>query len=219
MATDYIAVICDAVASRSLASPNRARLQSALREAVRKELNHHSRPWRRSIAAKFALTRGDEIEGLLRNTRHLWEITHWLRARFGDVDWVVACARGPITTPLVESALEVDGPCFHDARAALETAKHDRLLFAFRGFDDNVAALAQYYSALYWSWTPKQRRAANSWRYTAGLEASFKPALLQRTVSAVGRMHPSAVSHMRRRMAWPLVVAGDIVFRAALEGP
>jgi hypothetical protein len=26
------------------------------------------------------------------------------------------------------------------------------------------------------------------------------------------RMGPSAVSHMRRRMAWPLVAAGDSVF-------
>ena len=42
------------------------------------------------------------------------------------------------------------------------------------------------------------------------VEASLTPAARLKVV-------PSAVSHLRRRMAWPLVAAGDKMFRALLE--
>src|SRR2546422_2996456 len=53
----YVALIADAVASRTLAPRARARLQSD----VRASLGDLNRRWRRAIAAKFAVTRGDEI--------------------------------------------------------------------------------------------------------------------------------------------------------------
>jgi hypothetical protein len=85
----------------------------------------------------------------------------------------------------------------------LDAAKRSRLVLAFGGFhDDGLTALAGYYSALYWSWTTRQRQAAHAWR-----SGSAPP----------GRAGPSAHSHLRRRMAWPLVEAGDRIFQATLE--
>lgn len=203
---NYVAVLADAVASRDLPPKQRAALQNDLRSALRADVNRR-RQWHSQIAAGFAISGGDEIEGLLREPSIVWEIAHWLRSRFAEVDWIVACARGPISTDLAPTAVEVDGPCFHAAREALEDAKSRRQVFAFRGFSPTADALATYYSALYWSWTPRQRRMASQIRwYGPGLDQ------LQTRLT----VHPTAFSHMKRRMAWPLVAAGDRMFRAAI---
>src|SRR6266576_1129490 len=132
MAKSYIALIADAIASRDLPPTARARLQADARDAV-KDLN---RRYRRVLAARFAITLGDELQCLL---------------------------------------------------ATLEP-------------------LASYYSALYWSWTPRQRRTATLLR-------------LGDPAAAAARLDVdrSAISHLARRMAWPLVAAGDKMFRALLE--
>ena len=203
---NYVAVLADAIGSRALPPRQRARLQEDLQARLRTDLNKR-RQWRPGIAAGFAIARGDEVEGLLRDANLLWDIAHWLRCVFADVDWIIACARGPISTTLAATALEVDGPCFHDARAALEEAKTHRQVFAFRGFSPAVDALAAYYSALYWSWTPRQRRQASELRVYGPAPDQLEERL---------KVHPTAISHMKRRMAWPLVAAGDKMFRAAI---
>src|SRR2546430_16260926 len=110
----YVAVVADAVATRTLAPRARARLQSDGRAS----LGDLNRRWRRAIAAKFAVTRGDEIEGLLGNAAAGWDIAHWIRLKFAEADWVIACGRGAITTPLAPTPPEVAGPCFHPAADA-----------------------------------------------------------------------------------------------------
>src|SRR5436190_440841 len=92
------------------------------------------------------------------------------------------------------------------ARAAMDRAKRERLVFAFGGFTSALEPLTSYYSALYWSWTPRQRR-------TATLLRVGDPA------AAAARLDVdrSAISHLARRMAWPLVAAGDKMFRTLLE--
>lgn len=203
MSKAYIALIADATASRSLPPERRARLQRALRAAM----PDFNRRWRRARAARFAVTLGDEFQGLLATAEPLWEIAHEIRFRFPEVEWVVACGRGPVTTRIgpATPAPEVDGPCFHAARAALESAKRRRLLLAFGGFDPHVEALAQYYSALHWSWTPRQRRTATLLRLGSPAAAAARL-----------KVDRSAVSHLARRMAWPLVAQGDKMFQAAL---
>lgn len=204
MSTAYVALIGDVIASRRLPDRLRARLQADLRRA----LPDFNGRWRPLVAARFAVTLGDEFQCLLRTAEPVWDIAHDVRRRFPDVEWVIACGRGPIATRLVKgmTAPEVDGPCFHLARAAMEAAKRRRLLLAFGGFPAPVPAFADYYSALYWSWTPRQRRAANLLRWSGSAER----------VARALRILPSAVSHLRRRMAWPLVDEADKMFRAAL---
>lgn len=215
MARRYVAVVADVMASRALAPRVRTRLQTELRAMVQ-ELNARHRS---ALAARFALTLGDELQGLLLSAGPVWEIADALRARSLEVDWVIACGRGAITTALGGArprAPEVDGPSFHQARAALEVAKRQRVLFGFAGFgaaDSALNAFAAYYSALYWSWTPRQRRAAILMRAAAAGAHT-----LERVAERL-RVDRSAVSHLRRRMAWPLVTVGDKMFRALLEAP
>jgi hypothetical protein len=206
MATRYVAFIADVVASRALGAKARGALQAAVRDAIR---DFNAR-YRRHLAARFAVTLGDELQALFPTAAPVWEISHRLRRRFPDVDWIVACGRGALTTPLRRgvTAPELDGPCFHAARAALEDAKRRRRVLAFAGFGQPLAACADYYSALYWGWTRRQRVVAAAQRVQseAGVEE------LARQL----RVGPSAISHLRRRMAWPLVAAGDKVFRDLL---
>ena len=201
MSRAYVALIADAVDSRRLPPAARARLQADLRSALR-AFNHR---YRRALAARFAVTLGDELQCLLKDAQMIWEISHDLRSTVDAVDWVVACGKGGVTTKLTRglTAPEVDGPCFHEARAALARAKKERRVLAFTGFGiDRIDAFAAYYSALYWSWTARQRHLASRWRAGAALGE---------------RLIPSAISHLRRRMAWPLVAAGDKMFRSLLE--
>jgi SatD family (SatD) len=202
----YIALIGDVTASRALPTAARARLQRHLRAAM----PAFNRRWRKSVAGRFAVTLGDEWQCLLTSAAPIWEIAHEIRATLAEVEWVIGCGRGSVTTPLVTGAAapELDGPCFHKARAALDSAKRSRQLLAFGGFgsaEPVLNGLASYYAALYWSWTPRQRRAA-------GLLRRGGPAL----AAAQLRVSRSAVSHLARRMAWPLVAVGDRIFATML---
>ena len=202
MSKPYVALIADVIASRELSPSARARLQADARAAVK----HLNQRYRRVLAARFAVTLGDELQCLLPTSQAVWDLAHDVRARLSSVDWVVACGRGPITTPLAPTAPEMDGPCFHEARGAIDRAKRQRQVFAFGGFAPALDPLASYYSALYWSWTPRQRRTATLLRLGD-----------QAAAAAQLDVDRSAISHLARRMAWPLVAAGDKMFRALLE--
>src|SRR2546430_8338216 len=95
MSKTYIALIADAIASRELPPAARARLQADARTAV-KDLNQR---YRRVLAARFAVTLGDELQCLLPTPQPVWDVAHDLRARPPTLAWVVACGRGPISPP------------------------------------------------------------------------------------------------------------------------
>ena len=206
MSTTYVACIADLVASRALGARARAALQTAARAAAR---DFNTR-YRRQLAARFAVTLGDELQGLFTSAAAVWDVSHALRVRFPTAEWVVACGRGSLSTPLRRGATapELDGPCFHAARRALERAKREGVVFAFDGFAPAVTACASYYSALYRGWTTRQRAVATAQRARPGAPLDELARLL--------RVGPSAISHLRRRMAWPLVAAGDSVFQDLL---
>jgi SatD family protein len=206
MATPYVALIADLVGSRTLEPRRRAKLQAALRTAA-SDFNHR---YAAALAARFAVTLGDELQALFKTAAPVWDVSHRLRLTFPEVDWVVACGRGALSTPIWRGATapELDGPCFHAARQALDHAKRHRLVFALEGFEQPLAACADYYSALYWGWTRRQRVVAAAQRVWQGARLDD---LAQRL-----KVGPSAISHLRRRMAWPLVAAGDTVFRELL---
>src|SRR2546423_6090653 len=155
MPTPFVALISSARGSRLPPPARRARLQADARAAVQ-QLN---RRYARVLAARFAVTLGDELQCLLPSPAPLWEIAHQIRARLPAVDWVVGCGLGAISTPLAPTAPEIDGPCFHQARAALDRAKRLRLAFTFGGFPPAIDPLPAYYGALSWSWTPRPRGA------------------------------------------------------------
>lgn len=202
----YVALIADVVASRARTPRARAALQQRLRELAL-ELNAR---FRTQLAARAAITLGDELQALFTSPAPVWQATHELRLRLPDVEWVVACGRGSLTTPLHRGATapELDGPCYHAARAALDAAKANGQVFACGGFDACVDGLARYYSALYRGWSAGQRRLANAQR--------ARPAAKLKELARLVGIAPTSISHRRRRMAWHLVVLGDTMFQEVL---
>src|SRR5438105_2797618 len=204
MSKSYVALIADAVASRDLPPASRARLQADARAAVK----HLNQRYRRVLAARFAVTLGDELQCLFPTPQPVWDVAHDLRARLPTVDWVVACGRGPITTPLAPTAPEMDGPCFHEARAAMDRAKRQRQVFAFGAFVPALEPLASYYSALYWSWTPRQRRTATLLRLGDPAAAAARRDD-DRSAGAIDVARGRAVGSLERALALTMVLLGD----------
>ena len=202
----YVAFLADVVASR--ARPARAR--GALQQRLRALANDLNTLYRRQLAARCAVTLGDELQALFASPAPVWEVAHELRLRLPDVEWVVACGRGTLSTPLHRNvtAPELDGPCFHAARGALEAAKRDGLVFAFGGFDAAVDGFARYYSGLYRGWSARQRALATAQR--------ARPAARLKELAQLIDAPATSISHRRRRMAWSLVAQGDKVFRELL---
>src|SRR5207249_5928035 len=102
MSKSYVALIADAIASRDLPPATRARLQADVRTAV-KDLNQR---YRRVLAARFAVTLGDELQCLLPTPQPGWALPPAVPAPLPPAVWLVACARGPITTPLAPTPPE-----------------------------------------------------------------------------------------------------------------
>src|SRR5258707_8430632 len=117
----YVALIADVVASRARTPRARAALQQRLR-ALARELNTG---FKSQLAARAAITLGDELQALFMSPAPVWQATHELRLRLPDVEWVVACGRGSLTTPLHRGATapQLDGPCYHPPRAAPHPTK------------------------------------------------------------------------------------------------
>src|SRR5439155_163790 len=136
--------------------------------------------------------------------------------RFPDVAWVVACGLGAVATRLEPriTAPEVDGPCFHAARAALQHAKRRRQLVAFGGFPPGLEPLASYYSALYWSWTPRQRREAAAGTVALTVGTFLAPRVVPRAQGLFwGRIGLLATGYLY------VCGRGMVIIRAVLELP
>src|SRR5438309_127262 len=220
MSSIYIALIADATASRALPPPRRARLQHALRRA----LPEFNRRWRTALAARFALTLGDEVQALLTTADPVWAISHEVRLRFPDVEWVVACGRGTIATRLERgtTAPEVDGPCFHAARTAMGQAKRRRLLLALGGFGPAVGTflaplVVPRAQGLFWG---RVGLLATGYLYVCGRGMVLVRAVLDlptlqmrrdedRTASAIDVARGRTIGALERALALTLVLLGE----------
>lgn len=159
----YLAVIGDIRGSRDL--EHRARIQERFRGVI-DGLNDR---FGGSVASPFTITTGDEFQGLVTSASaavgsvvEATEQMHPHKLRFG-------VGVGPLETPLnEEQAIGMDGPCFHNARAALEQAGDDGTWVRLRGFGDAVdqrfGALFDLVAAVREGWTSRQREFAYALR-------------------------------------------------------
>ena len=157
----YIAVIGDMVRSRELPSAQRGMVQKHFQDLIA-ALN---KEYRDATVSKFAITLGDEFQGLLNTSRLLPDLIWRLEESFPDRELRVGIGIGRLDTPLQKSAINIDGPVLHAAREALETAKKSAVLGgvfkSFGSLDDVLNGIAR----LLWfhrsNWTQAQRKIAN----------------------------------------------------------
>lgn len=112
-----------------------------------------------SIIAKFTITIGDEFQGLVSTDFPFFDFDRFYRQalEFG-IKTRFKIGFGTLETDLKGAAVGMDGPCFHHARDALESAKSAKAIFQFLGFPMDIAlnALACILQDYEQQWQPRQ---------------------------------------------------------------
>lgn len=189
--SDHVAVIGDLVASREL--PERADVQDVLRQ----ELAVWSRRLARATVAPFAITAGDEFEGLFDDPAPVFEFVRELTDALGShpsgpVELRFGIGRGTLATPVPDERRrrrvgELDGPAFHAARDALVRAERDGMWIAVEGWgeaeDAVLEALARMLGVVRGEWTRRQAETVAAARDAA-----------QKDVARAFGVSPSVVS-------------------------
>jgi SatD family protein len=128
-----LALIADMVKSRDVPRGQRPRVQARFKQFI-DELN---KIYSRSLLSKFAITLGDEFQGLLLSSSLIPDLMWDVERRFADRELRVGVGFGTLDTPVQKYAINVDGPALHNARLAIEKAKqHRKLGGVFVGFGE-----------------------------------------------------------------------------------
>ena len=117
--TVYGAAVLDVVASKS--SANRAELQARLNEAI----GGFNERFQAILSVPAGITVGDEWEFLTVRPSHSYELVQWFQEalRPQGVELYAGLGIGGLRTPPAADIRQMDGPCFHLARRAVEIAK------------------------------------------------------------------------------------------------
>ena len=135
----YISIIGDLVKSREI--EDRAGVQEQLRQLL-SGFNTEFEPF---IAAKFVITLGDEFQGLVRRDFPFEAFFDRYDKQFGnDRPTRFGIGLGTVSTGFQETAVGMDGPCFHNAREALNQAKKSKKEIVVKGFEHNTALSALF---------------------------------------------------------------------------
>jgi DNA-binding CsgD family transcriptional regulator len=204
----YIAIIADIVRSRLIGAPVRQQLQRRV-EAALTELN---RRFSTALAAKFIVTVGDEFQGLLRAAPVIPQLVRHLEMALPEIDLRFGIGRGDLETDLREYAIGMDGPVWHAARGAIESAKASRRLGGvFAGFDHGddllLNGLARVLHHMRSRLTPKQRRI---------LEDLLSDGS-QKDLARRAGVSPQAISKQARAAGWNTYREGEAAWRALLS--
>lgn len=212
---NYAAITGDLVASSKKDPAVRAKVQQeALRVLVElnEQLGDH-------LARPLVLTAGDEIQGLFSAPSALVEAAQVIKDRlFGSADpvqeVVFGVGWGPLSTgllPEAQSVEQLDGPCFHRARATLTRAKKQRLWAVFKGFgeleDAALNSLFELMGAIRAGWTGKQSF------YTQELRALGK----RIEVARKHHLSPSVVTESLQLSRFRAIENGEETARAILR--
>jgi len=203
----YIAMIADLVGSRSVPHSQRSELQKKFGEL----LADFNLKYRKTIAAKFIITLGDEFQGLLHSAAVIPDLTWRLEEDLPGYKFRVGIGLGKLDTPVQKYAINIDGPALHLARAAIESAKNNKYLGGvFRGFgdlDDILNGLAR----LLWfhrsQWTPAQRK----------IVSLLRQGMSQTQVANKLRIRKQVVSRQVHASGYSQYIAAEGAWRIILE--
>ena len=166
MANLYLAIIGDLGKSRQF--EDRGRLQSLMREAIEGAASHPS--VRDAVAASPEITRGDEFQILLRRRSGVAAVSFITRLTERlPVPVSFGLGLGALSMELGGPVRELDGPCFHRARSAVELAKKkDRwavLIGLPTGIQEGTNALLRLSGDIRRNWTARQKKVIERMTY------------------------------------------------------
>jgi hypothetical protein len=203
-----VAVIGDMVGSRSFQGPQRRDLQRHLRAVLQRS----NQSYARAILARFVITTGDEFQGLLADPTVLPDLVWSLEERLPEIAIRLGIGCGTLETPLAKDAVGMDGPVWHNARAAIMQAERQRRLGGvFEGFGEpdqtvlnGIALLMRHIRE---GLTRRQLEVVSALRRQPS----------QRAVAELEGLTPQAISKHARSAGWEAYRAGEAAWRAALS--
>lgn len=161
----YCAVIGDINKSRLIA--DREKAQTLFERSVR-AMNREFAP---HILSRVTITRGDEVQVLLRDCGETYRFVLRLQELMEPFQLSFGVGCGTLATALRSSPLSMDGEVFHRARRALDESKHRRSFVRFalsRSEDELLNALAALLHANWARLTLRQREIARLTRSGLG---------------------------------------------------
>ncbi len=152
-----IVLLADVRGSRERGNPQTG-LDELRRRAESTNIHHAA-----DLLVPFSISGGDEIQALLASPTAFWDIVEHLDLVTGIPIFRFGCGIGALQTPIAQRTWEMDGVCFHQARAAIERGKADRRWLTFAGFgspfDGVLDAMARSLQVMREDWTERQRVA------------------------------------------------------------
>lgn len=114
----YCAVIGDIIRSKEI------KKRLAIQDKLEKTLNDINREYGDCIASNFAITLGDEFQGLLNDTGNLMSIVETIKFELYPVKIRFGIGIGQIYTKIDRYfPIGADGPAYHNARKMIEEIK------------------------------------------------------------------------------------------------
>ncbi len=179
----YAVIIADVSGSKQLSGKNRYQTQLFLKSAI-VQINEQFAQY---IEAPFTITKGDEFQGLLLDMCHAYEIVLAFEKLLFPIKLRFGMGVGPIYRMGGKLPIEMDGPAFHRANAALSRAKKKKVSYFLITNNDQIDLLIntsfQLIHAIKSRWN--QRIFRLFWRY--------KDLGTYREVAAVEKITPQAV--------------------------
>ena len=202
-----IAVIVDMVRSRDLANLERANTQERFTAFV----DLLNRKYDSALASRFAITLGDEFQGLLLDPAIIPDLVWDIETRFTGPVLRIGFGLGALSTPLREFAINIDGPALHEARASIEIAKKaDYLGGVFSGFGESENLILNGFARLL-----RSHRAVLYPQQMKIVEL-LRQGLTQTEAARVLRLTKQAVSKSAKASGWVAYQQGEQGWRAAL---
>lgn len=165
----YVALIGDIRGSRQL--EDRSQVQEELRSALASLNEATVNPQ----GADLVITTGDEFQGLFTEPVRALEVLGRLDERFPELSFTFGLGAGGLETDLRQEAVGMDGPCFHEARRAIEAAASQPAGAQAAGFgdvaDDHASTMLALVQSARSDWTPTQCRYALALRDAATQQA------------------------------------------------
>lgn len=208
----YVALIGDIRGSRTL--ENRGQVQDQLRSALASLNDSMVNPQ----GADLVITTGDEFQGLFIEPVRALEALGRLDERFPELSFAFGLGVGGLDTQLREEAVGMDGPCFHEARRAIEAAASQPAGARVAGFgdvaDDHASAMLALVQSTRADWTPTQCRYALALR-----DADTQQAVADRFDRSKSSVSESlSAAHVRELHAAEHRL-GEYLFRRVVDTP
>lgn len=161
----YIVIIGDIINSREV------KQRGEVQEKLKQVLHAINKKYNSDIAAKFMITLGDEFQGLLHNGENTMKIIEDIRSIMYPVRIRFGIGIGGVSTSISQmETREIDGPCYYNARNAIDYLKKNEKRYQSNDADtrieieDDVSNISSLMNTVFslmsvieQNWTERQR--------------------------------------------------------------